>query len=95
MKILIFLLYPARYFSTAGIKCIFEKLEPSKSIGSDGVLISALKLYATKISPILQVFLLNHKVKEHYLMIELEANIIRKVFRDSFSILVKRGQNEI
>ena len=42
-------------FSTVGIKCIFKKLEPSKSAGSDGIPTSALKLCAREISPILQI----------------------------------------
>ena len=42
-------------FSTFGIKCILEKLDPSKSAGLDGIPIRVLKSCVTEISPILQV----------------------------------------
>ena len=45
-------------FSTVGIKCILEKLEPSKSAGPDGIPTRVLKLCATEL--FCKLFLLNH-----------------------------------
>ena len=41
-------------FSTIGIKCILEKLDPSKSAGPDDIPSRVLKLCAVKVSSFLQ-----------------------------------------
>jgi len=42
-------------FTTNGIKYVLENLDPSKSSGPDNIPTRILKLYATEISPILQI----------------------------------------
>ena len=58
-------------FSTIGIKCILEKLDPSKSAGPDDIPSRVLKLYVLPkyISSFLQFILLNLLMKELYLVI--------------------------
>jgi len=48
--------YLTRYYLfTFGIKCILEKVDPSKSAGLDGIPTCVLKSCATEISSFLQV----------------------------------------
>ena len=62
-------------FSTIGIKCILENLDPSKSAGPDDIPSRVLKLCAAKVSPFLQ-FIFTQSLNEETLPSDwLEANI--------------------